>query len=378
MIAPLTSTHETFLNRYTDAFKHGRIAHAHLIHSLDGGGGIAFALNLAEMLINKDITDIPGRTQLAKFEHPDLTFSFPVIASGSSSEHADSTLFIDQFRNQLQKSSYFTYNSWSERISDGTNKKPIIYTAESKYISKKLSLKSFTGGNKVLMMWLPELLHESAANKLLKLIEEPPENTYFILITHEPEAVLPTIRSRCQLLKLPAAAVIEINDYLVREYPEKTENFTFISNAADGSIGKAIEMMNDASDHYKAFETFRKILRSLYSGEMISTVNQVEELSSMHRVEIKYMLDQALRLFRASMLHQAGISQNNTLQGEELDFAVKYSSLITPDGLQEKYEILNDAVYHLDRNANVKILLLDVFLKIGEVMKRTQTKKTAV
>jgi DNA polymerase-3 subunit delta' len=314
---------------------------------------------------------------LRKFEHPNLNFSFPIISTGATG--VASTEFLPKFKTYLRENSWFTGEEWQEAMnSGGTSKKLTIYTAESAYINKVLSLKAHGGGAKVLLMWLPELLQDTTANKLLKLIEEPPDNTYFILATHDVEKVLPTIRSRTQPVLLPMPTSQSLADVLVSNFGTSHNMASFVAGASEGSLGRAINMARSSDDASVVFTMFREAMRMCYKKEAEKLPEIVDQISGLKREELRMFMDSGIRLFRMAMLHRIGVNINEYLQGDALDFSKKFAFLVDDVSAAELYELYNDAAYHVDRNANAKILLMDLLLKTTVVMskaaKRTEVK----
>lgn len=359
-------SYKDVLSRYRRAWDSGRMAHAHLIQSADGGGSLPFALALAEMMLTRNEQDA---LMLKKFDHPNLNFSFPIISTGATG--VASTEFLPKFKQYLRENPWFTVEEWQEAMnSGGTSKKLTIYTAESAYINKVFSLKAHGGGAKVLLMWLPELLQDTTANKLLKLIEEPPANTYFILATHDAEKVLPTIRSRTQPVLLPTPTTQMLTEVLNRDFNIADNMASFVAGASEGSLGRALNMARNSEDASIVFSLFRDAMRQCYRKEAEKLPEMVDQISGLQREELRMFMDTAIQLFRMAMLHRNGVNISAYLQGEPLDFSKKFAFLMDEISTAEMYELYNDAAYHVDRNANAKILLMDVLLKTTVVMSK--------
>ncbi len=368
--------HQRILEKYKKAIQAQRLAHAHMVVSCDGGGCLPFALSLAqEILCGNFPPNHPHRELFRKFEHPDLTFSFPVITK--KSEGIQSVEKMNEWREQLQQDVYFTYAHWSVVMSDGTAKKPIIYTKEAEFIGKRLSLKAYLGGAKVLIIWMPELLHPTAANKLLKLIEEPTGHTYFILASHHPDNVLATIRSRTQMVMLPNAESEEIEYLLKDEYDVEDTRACLIASAADGSLGAAREGATMDGDHRITFNLFRDMLRKCFAADIENIPNLVEEIAALKREEVKLMIDMGLRLFRACALSHYTSEVNKSLSLDERKLVEGLGPFIQTEAIEKLYELFSEAHHHLHRNAYLKILLLDLFLDVAVVINQERRKAAA-
>jgi DNA polymerase-3 subunit delta' len=368
--------HREILAAYKQAMEQGKLGHAHLISSADGGGCVPFALELANLILCHNLAaDDPHVRLAARFEHPDLSFSFPVVAKGEKG--TESNAFISEWRDQLNAGMYFTFATWNRRLNHGTQKTPVIYAAESGQISHRLSLKAFAGNAKVLMMWMPESLNPAAANKLLKLIEEPPANTYFILASHHVEDVLPTVRSRAQPLRLPSPDPLTLMNILQEQTGLDASRASLCANAAEGSLGRAIELAYGDDDQLRAFQLFRDTMRLCFSSVVEAIPDQAEKIAGLSREEVHCMMEAALRLFRACVLTNHGVDPAKSLQGEELAFVRGFAPFVTVQGIQELYAIYNEACFHVSRYGNLKIILTDVFLQTAVVIVRERKRKEA-
>ena len=207
--------------RLIRSVKEERVSHAQLFSGPEGCGTLALALAYARYISceNRTENDSCGTCKsCVKYEkmiHPDLHFVFPVIKDKKATEPVSDS-YIEEWREFVKKSPYFTINNWLDSIEVG-NAQGMIFASEASEIIKKLSLKTFESDFKIMIIWLPEKMHQATANKLLKMIEEPPEKTLFLLVSDEPDKVIPTILSRCQLIKIPHSQNNDIKDYLIRE-----------------------------------------------------------------------------------------------------------------------------------------------------------------
>jgi len=222
-----------------------RVSHAQLFTGPEGCGSLALALAYARYVSCENRTDhdscgtCKSCVKYEKMIHPDLHFVFPVIRNKKDSEPVSDS-FLPEWREFVKKSPFFTINSWLDSIEVG-NAQGLIFSSEAAEIIKKLSLKTFESDFKIMIIWLPEKMHPSAANKLLKLIEEPPDRTLFLLVSDEPDKVLPTILSRCQLVRLPGFTNDEVRDYLIGKFNSDRKKASEIAGVANGNIIKALE-----------------------------------------------------------------------------------------------------------------------------------------
>src|SRR5664279_501522 len=226
--------------------KEERVSHAQLFAGPEGCGSMALALAYAQYLSceNRNDHDSCGVCKsCVKYEkliHPDLHFVFPVIKGKKATDPVSDT-YIEEWREFVNKSPYFSLNSWMDFIEVG-NSQGMIFASEASEIIKKLSLKTFESDFKIMIIWLPEKMHQATANKLLKMIEEPPEKTLFILVSEEPDKVIPTILSRCQLVKIPSFLTPDVKKYLTEILNVPLEKAEDICRVSNGNITRAIEL----------------------------------------------------------------------------------------------------------------------------------------
>lgn len=345
--------------------KQDKISHAQLFLGMPGYGGLPLALAFIQFLYceDKQENDSCGtcssciKTQ--DFQHPDVHFTFPVVQA--ISKHSDPLL--GEWRKQLKEQPYFDLNQWSERIDD-KGRKPIIGSEESLTIIKKLSLKSFEGGYKVMLIWMAEAMNGTCSNKLLKILEEPPARTLFILLTESQEYMLPTILSRTQIVKIPAIYSDEVTKYLQQNYQMDASAAMSVAAQADGDLLEArnLVVLNDEKDLNR--ELFIQLMRVCYKKDVIPMFNWAEEVSQIGKEKQKIFLKYALHMFRQSMLKNYTDDQLTRTSKEEDAFLQKFAQFITGNNIFGFMENFNDAHYHIDRNANPKILFTNLCFKV--------------
>jgi DNA polymerase-3 subunit delta' len=250
-----------------------RVSHAQLFTGPDGCGSLALALAYARYVSCETRTNhdscgtCKSCVKYEKMIHPDLHFVFPVIRNKKDSEPVSDS-FLPEWREFVKKSPFFTINSWLDSIEVG-NAQGLIFSSEAAEIIKKLSLKTFESDFKIMIIWLPEKMHPSAANKLLKLIEEPPDRTLFLLVSDEPDKVLPTILSRCQLVRLPGFTNDEISDYLIGKFNADKKKASEIAGVANGNIIKALELYENEDSSLENLERFKNLMRFAWKRDII-------------------------------------------------------------------------------------------------------------
>ena len=355
--------------------KQERVSHAQLFTGPEGCGSFALALAYAQYISCEDRIDgdscgkCKSCVKYEKFIHPDLHFVFPVIKDKNSEPVSDT--YIVQWREFLKQSPYFGLNSWLNTIEVG-NAQGLIFASEASEIIKKLSLKAFESDFKVMIIWLPEKMHPSTANKLLKLIEEPPEKTLFLLVSDEPDKVVPTILSRCQLVKIPSFRADYIKSYLVGRFGISSEKAMDISTVANGDMIRAIELCENENASLLSLDRFKSLMRFAWKRDILSIINWSEEIAAIGRESQKSFISFSLRLIRENLMLTLGQKKNNLvfLTGGEADFSIKFHPFITTGNISALADELNLAYAHVEANGNAKIIFLDLALKVTGLIKR--------
>src|SRR5512140_624230 len=238
-----------------------RVSHAQLFAGRAGCGSMALALAYARYISceNRSGEDSCGVCKsCVKYEkliHPDLHFVFPVIKGKKASDPVSDN-YIEEWREFVKKAPYFTLNNWMDSIEVG-NAQGMIFASEASEIIKKLSLKTFESDFKIMIIWLPEKMHQATSNKLLKMIEEPPEKTLFLLVSDEPDKVIPTILSRCQLVKIPKFRNSDIKNFLIRKLSMPDEKAADLSEVSNGNITRAIELCENENASLVNLDRFK-------------------------------------------------------------------------------------------------------------------------
>jgi len=355
-----------------DTVKSKRISHAQLFLGPEGNGSLPLAIAYAQYILcsNKLESDAcgncPSCLKVAKFSHPDLHFSFPIHLLKSTRTSDD--VFVE-WKKQLETAMYFSLQDWYKTLGND-NKQGTIGTDESQRIVKKISLKSFEGGYKILIMWMPEQMNNQAANKLLKIIEEPPKKTLFLLVSQNQENIISTILSRTQFVKIPRLKEKELSGYLVQQNGLAKEDADTYAHLAEGNVSLALSLMEDKESASFNLDNFIKWMRLCYTRNIGETIDWVDTIASAGREAQKNFIVFALGMFRQSIVGHYADTDLVILTGPQRKFLDKFSPFINHKNIVVLSELLNDAHYHLERNANPKILFLDVSLKVFAYLKR--------
>lgn len=356
----------------------GKISHAQLFYGKKGSAALALALAYVTYLYceNKTGEDACGECSSCiknkTLSHPDVHFSFPhLMSSSETSKKISSNDFLIDWKDLvLDKLGFITQDSWRDKA-NFENKKPAIGTAESEHISSKLALKSFEGGYKTLVMWLPETMNESASNKLLKLIEEPPAKTLFILVSENPDAIIQTIRSRVQLLTIPDYSVTEMCEIIQSKFTLSEEETQSIANISEGNVVYAFNLASGENDNQN-FELFKQWMRLCYQKNISAIIDWVDDLASLGREQHKAFIQYALHFVRNAMMTNYMGDKLVYLGGEELAFNQKFAPFIHHNNAIDFYNELSNAYYNLERNASPKPLLLDLSIKVNYLIHKAK------
>lgn len=363
---------ENIKEHLIDTVKNKRVSHAQMFLGTEGSGKLPLAIAYAQYILchNKQDKDSCGKCasciKVQKFSHPDLHYSYPIHLSKSIRTSQD--VFVD-WKTQLETSIYFSTQDWYNVLGNH-NKQGNIGTDESNNIVKKISLKSFEGGYKILIMWLPELMNNQAANKLLKVIEEPPQKTLFLLVSENQENIISTILSRTQLVKIPKVKISELINYLEKNKGLSIEEAETYSHLSEGNIIKAKSLIKDKEVASFNLDNFIKWMRLCYARNVGDTIDWVDEIASVGRENQKIFITFCLNMFRQSIIGHYTNSELVILTKKQKGFLSKFSPFINNKNIVSLTQLLDQAYYHLERNANPKILFLDVSLKIFAYLKR--------
>ncbi|GAA4103360.1 hypothetical protein [Mucilaginibacter panaciglaebae] len=354
--------------RLINSVKENRVSHAQLFLGPEGSGSLALAVAYAQYLscLDKQPDDSCGECsscrKYQKLAHPDLHFSYPFFA-----KHKDDTAitFIEQWREALLATPYLNLDIWRSYL-DAENKQANINIAECHQIIKKLSFKPFESAYKILILWLPEYL-DKEGNSLLKIIEEPQPNTLFLLVAQNQDQILNTILSRTQLIKVPALTYDEIRDELISQYHQTENTAAELAYLSNGNFTDALLMMQQDDKSYHTL--FVQWLRLCFANKGIELVGFVDQLSKMGRENQKNFVRYGINFVRECCLLIAGAGELVHLPASELETAQKLSTIMNISMNQAIIAELEKAHYHVERNANPKILFLDVSLQIMSFLK---------
>ncbi len=371
-------------DRFIRSVSEGRIPHAQLLYGLEGVGKLPLAIAYAQYICCEhrgahDACGVcPSCVKYNKLAHPDLHFVFPVIKpAGKQSVVCDD--FIGEFRKLVLEKTYFSVDEWYARIS-GDAKQGMIYTNESEEIVRKLSMKTYEAEYKVMIVWLPEKLHESAANKLLKILEEPYEKTLFLLVSNAPDAIITTILSRTQRIHVPGLADAEVAQALLDRHARLTETEAAdAARIAEGSYLRAEMILEEGNESRVNFDRFVSIMRLAWQvgnrkdHASLKTLRKWADdmaASTVGRERQKKFLQYAQRMVRENFIYNLHQADLNYMTSYESDFSTRFSPFINERNVEQLVAEFALAERHIEQNVNAKMVFFDLVLKIIMLLKK--------
>lgn len=356
----------------------GRIPHAQLFVGPEGSGALPMAIAYARYLLCKgaeklgDDRAIACNTKCENLTHPDLHFAFPVATSDTVKSHAVSDHYLQQWRAFIKDQPYGNLFDWYQAIGI-ENKQGQIGVDEAQDIVKKLSLKSYEGGYKIMIVWMAEFMNNAAANKLLKLIEEPPKDTCLILVVEQEENVLQTIQSRCQALHFPPLSESAIAEGLMFKGATKEEAHQ-IAHEANGNFNRALDLFNKDSEDLIFEQWFVQWTRTAFKakgnkGAVQELILWSEEVSKTGRETQKKFLGYCLSVFRQALLlnykAETLVYLKFRVGGFDLN---KFAPFIHENNILSISKELEDALYHIERNGNSRMIFVDLSIKLTRLL----------
>jgi DNA polymerase-3 subunit delta' len=359
--------------RFIQSVKEGFIPHARLISGREGTGTLPLALAYARYLhcTNRQEEDAcgtcPSCQKFNKLSHPDLHFVFPIInKKGNKEAFCDD--FLPEWRKFISETPYAGLTTWLEAI-DAENAQGLIYARESDEILRKLNLKAYESDYKVMIIWLPEKMHETAANRLLKLLEEPPEKTVFLLVSEEPEKIITTIRSRAQALNVPPIADEDLARALAEKYAISSEDIALVIRLAKGSYEDAVNIIQSTNENEAYLDLFITIMRNSWTRNVVNMKAKADQFASMGRDRQKGFLAYAQRMIRENFLYCLQAPEINYMNRKEAEFAVNFHPYVNEVNIIDFMGELALAERHIESNVNPRMIFFDLSMKIAVLLK---------
>ena len=349
-----------------------KMAHAQLFAGKEGALNLPLALAYANYIQCTDRTpeDACGVCAACsknyKYIHPDLHFVFPLSNIKNDKD-------VDRFKAEITKSwrsflveqPFGKLDDWTNYYR-GENKQALISREESRNIIKALSLKSFESPYKVMVIWQPEYMHSSAANGILKILEEPPQNTFFFLVSNAADRLLPTILSRTQLIQVPLLIDEDLEEYLKQKTEIKESDIGNILQLADGDLNLALRLSE--SEENINHELFVGWMRACFKKNYSDLVSMADEFHQLDKLNQRNMLYYSISMMRESLLYLAGSTSINRTKGNELKFVEDFSSVLNVLKIEKANRLISNASYYLERNGSAKMIFLNLSLQLSSIL----------
>ncbi|MDR0799408.1 MAG: DNA polymerase III subunit delta' [Dysgonamonadaceae bacterium] len=365
---------EAAKRRLIQSVQEGFIPHARLISGKEGTGTLPIALAYARYLhcTNRQNDDACGTCascqKFNKLSHPDLHFVFPIVnKKGKTNTVCDD--FLKEWRAFLSGNAYFNLSDWLTYIS-AENAQGLIYAREADEILHKLNLKAYESEYKILIVWLPEKMHETAANKLLKLIEEPPEKTVFLLISEDPEKVIGTIRSRAQSFPVPPITPEDLTQAIKEKYQLSDEDAQSVAHLAGGSYLNAANLIDTREEMAIYLDLFIIIMRNSWKRDIVNIKAKADYFASLGRDKQKNFLTYAQRLVRENFFLRLQMPEINYLSRPEVEFSMNFFPYVNEKNVVDFMEELALAEQHIEQNVNPRMVFFDLSVKIAVLLKK--------
>lgn len=361
---------EKLINKLIREVNEGRIPHAQLFVGKEGVGKLAVAIAYARYIScnHRNENDACGICSSCimfnKLQHPDLHFIFPVIKKKISDD------YIKEWRTLIVETPYFSLEHWLQKI-NAENQQAVIYTKESEEIIKKLALKSSQGGYKFCIIWLPERMKTEGSNKLLKLLEEPPKKTLFLLLSEAPEQLLTTIISRTQKIPFDRLSEDSIKKTLIQKHNINPENAQHLAHLANGNYIKALEVLDIEHNTNDFNKRFIELMRLAYKRNLKELRNWSFDIASIGREKQKQFLAYTQRLIRENFIYNFHENEMNYMTQEEENFSIRFSPFINERNVIELINELSEAQIDISQNVNAKMVFFDLSMKVIMLLKKT-------
>lgn len=368
--------HEEIKQHLLQSVAENKIPHAQLFCGPDGVGKFAMAIAYARYLNctgrkpgdTDACGECPSCRQITSMMHPDIHYVFPIYKT-SSPKRAISDDYIKEWRRMVSETKYISIEGWLEEIK-AENSQPQIYVDESQQIIRKLSYKSFESEYKVMIIWLPELMNEQCANKLLKILEEPYEKTIFLLVSNRPDKLLTTILSRTQPIHFKGLPHNLISQTLRERFSVDAEAADAVIRLSSGSYRRALELMKQTGENKQFFDFFVQMMRLAYARKIKEMKIWSEEVAKLGREAEKRFLQYCQRMIRENYIYNTRIPSIIYLTPEERNFSTRFAPFINEKNVIQIMEELGRAESDISRNASGAIVFFDLSIKMILLIKR--------
>lgn len=360
--------------RLIHSVQEGFVPHAQLFCGPEGAGKLPLAIAYSRYLncTNRSATDAcgvcPSCVKFNKLSHPDLHFVFPIVHNlKKKKEICDD--YLSEWREFVSANTYFSFNNWLNFI-EAENSQGLIYARESNEIIKKLSLRTYEAEYKIMIIWLPEKMHEACANKLLKMIEEPPDKTVFLLVSEAPDQVIGTIQSRSQRVNVRGIEQADMAQALKERFNLPDEDALSIGHLANGNFVKALETIQSGEETRYYLSLFITIMRNSWQRDVRNMKLKAEEFASLGREKQKAFLHYANNQLRENFIHNLNLPEVNYLNKEEESFSANFARFVNERNVIDFMQELGLAIRHIEQNVNARMVFFDLSMKIAVLLKK--------
>ncbi len=355
-----------------------RTPHAMMLFGPEGTGKLALAVAMTQYLACNDRQEddacgvCPSCIKFGKLVHPDLHFVVPVLKTGNMTAPPVSDDYAVEWREALLTDLYLTESQWYESLG-AENKQGIINVRESENIIRKLAFKPYESDYRMVVIWLPEKMNQPAANKLLKLIEEPPEKTLILMVSEHTNKILPTILSRTQLFHVPPISGADLREGLMKLGQADQQQIEDAVLRANGNMSTALQTLRQDDVERQHFELFTELMRLSYARDIVQINGWVERVAGMGRERQKQVIDYSLRLLRENFILHMENDSLNYMSAKESEFSRKFSPFIHEGNVHALAETFTLAGNHIEANGNARIILMDLSIRVIRLLMQKAT-----
>ncbi len=372
---------ERLKRKLRESVLNGRVAHAQMISGLSGAGALPLALAYAQYMTCTDRTDsdscgvCAACRRYSKLEHPDLQLIFPKnLTDEGEGKTYSSKDFVIRFREAFLANPYMGLQEWLSFLGIA-NKQGLINVEDGAEILHNLSYKAYEAEYRVIIVWLAEKMNTEAANKLLKVLEEPPQRTVFLFTCESTENMLATILSRVQTHRLDRISESDMTQGLINGYQADESQASLVAHLSDGDFGLALQLLRDPETVNSTVQFFITWMRACYGLNMEALASLMDEFQKMGRERQKELLTQACGLLRNVLLYRLNPSGNHAMMRQQMEFVQKFSRFISADNMEGLLAEFDRAHYHIERNAHPKVLFTDLSYSISELLQQEALKR---
>jgi len=368
--------HEEIKRRLIQTVKVNRISHAQLLLGPEGSGNLPLALAYSQYIFcsNKTENDscgaCPSCLKMQKIAHPDFHFVFPVYKVKEGRDTVSDDL-IGEMREALIQNPYLDLDDFLENIGI-ENKQPSIFVGESANVLRKLSFKAYEGEYRIVVIWKPEKMNIQAANKMLKIIEEPPERTVFLLVAENSDLMLATILSRVQLVKIKKIDDQSMQEALIKRQHLSADEALRITYLAEGNYSKAVKMAEQGDSFLEDTKKFREWMLAVFKNNITEMINWADKFATEGRENQKIFLSFCLVMFRKALMQTYSAPELARMTENEKNFFLKFSTFVSGNNILEITSEIDSAYRHIERNAYSRLLFFDLSLKLGALLRKSQ------